>query len=421
MQVALGNHEYGAPTVNAPAGTPKDSLANYKGRSFFTHGQAVPADTLSKTSAPGCAPAAGTTTNGCLGEDWGWFKVSGVLFISYPEPSFSALPDWQSKADTLMASAQNDSSVDYIVTYGHRPAYSSQTTNAVVPEVKTAIDYLGDRYSPAARAGGKYVLNVAHHAHSEEAFSPQHGVIHLTNGGGGEGQTSFSSTANGSVFKTPHPGYLVGDYSAAQHTLSVSLRCGPDYQPNVKEPCALGSTLHSVTFSGTPPAPNPVGETIDHFATCDKSVEAGLSCFAGRYSSNSRISWASAGYDGTHSVEVTSSLSSPSTAGMNAKINGASPVVSTQTGRKYNGSVWVKASQPGLKLSLYLRERRADNTSPGGSTSTWTATDTSWHLLQASYTAKEANNALAYSVFSSNVASSTWFQADLMQLTSANP
>ena len=30
---AWGNHEYGAPTAKAPAGTPRDSLANYKGRS----------------------------------------------------------------------------------------------------------------------------------------------------------------------------------------------------------------------------------------------------------------------------------------------------------------------------------------------------------------------------------------------------
>ena len=37
-----------------PPGTPRDSMLNYKGRSFITNGQAVPSDTATHIANPGC-------------------------------------------------------------------------------------------------------------------------------------------------------------------------------------------------------------------------------------------------------------------------------------------------------------------------------------------------------------------------------
>ena len=56
---------------------------------------------------------------------------------------------WQAAADQLMAGAQADPNVDFIVTYGHRPAYSSVESD-VDPDLRTAIDNLAMKYSPSA-------------------------------------------------------------------------------------------------------------------------------------------------------------------------------------------------------------------------------------------------------------------------------
>jgi len=414
-----GNHEYGAPSSTAPAGTIRDSLANYKGRFALTNPQTVPNDTINQTTNPGCTALAGTITNSCQGEDWGWFKAGGVLFVSYPEPWPNAIANWRVKADALMAQAQADPSIDYVVTYGHRPAYTSQATNGSNPGTKDAIDALGDRYSPNATPGGKYVLSIGHHAHGEEAFSAQHGIVHLTNGGGGAGQTYYSSTAVGSLFKSVHPGFLSADYSAVDHTLDVRLICGPQYGSSTKDPCAQGSTLYHVQITQGPlPSPLPM---TDYFSSCDTSVEAGLSCFGTRYNSNSVVSLTTEqAYAGTHAERISASASSGGIAGFTAKVGSAYPVTSTVADRTYSGGVWTKASVVGQKITLALKERRADGTSPGAVSLPWTSTDLAWHHITAAYTAKEAGNALVYSLYSPNLLNaSDPVYADSMSLTSA--
>jgi len=169
-----------------------------------------------------------------------------VLFISYPEPWPGSIEEWRGKARALMLDAESDPSIDFVVTYGHRPAYTSRPINGVHMDVRKALNALGDEFG--AGVDGKYVLNVAHHVHGEEAFSPQHGVVHLTNGGGGEGMSNLL-TADGLLFKSRHPGYLTGDYTANTHRLAVRLRCGPRFGTSTADPCTQGSTLYSVSFS----------------------------------------------------------------------------------------------------------------------------------------------------------------------------
>jgi hypothetical protein len=105
IQFAWGNHEYGNPSSGAPVGTPRDSMANYKGRYNMANAQTVPNDTSKQVKNPGCPSPSNPAVNGCLGNDWGYFTAGHALFISYPEPWVNAYGDWQTKADALMAQA----------------------------------------------------------------------------------------------------------------------------------------------------------------------------------------------------------------------------------------------------------------------------------------------------------------------------
>ncbi|HEU4914305.1 MAG TPA: fibronectin type III domain-containing protein [Candidatus Saccharimonadales bacterium] len=258
FQPAWGNHEYGQPTADAPAGTPRDSLANYKGRSWITNAQTVPVDTATRISNPGCGEESGSSVNLCQGRDWGHFTAGKVLFISYPENWTNGWADWQAKAGNLMADAQADPNIDFIVTYGHRPPYTSSGEGPNLT-IRSTLEALAATYSPTAtNATGKYILNVAHHAHSQEAFAPIAGLTHIVDAAGGQGFTSFSDIDPNSVFRSMHFGILRGDYDAADGTLTVSLICGAEYT-TVKDACTYGDTIYSTTFQrgSTPPQTDP--------------------------------------------------------------------------------------------------------------------------------------------------------------------
>ena len=263
FQPVWGNHEYGQPATNEgtgvvpPPGTPRDTLENYKGRSFMTNGQTVPSDTATQIQNPGCGWATGSPTNTCRGNDWGWFQTGHVLYISYPEPWPNAYPAWQATADSLMAAAQANPNIDFIVTYGHRPAYSSVSTSTD-SNLRTAINNLALKYSPSAsNPNGKYILNVNHHVHWEEIFKPINGLVNITNGGGGAGQVSPTTFDLNSIYHITHPAILVGRYSASQHSLTVNVLCGAVFTPNPKTSCTYGSILYSQTFTrpNSPPPP----------------------------------------------------------------------------------------------------------------------------------------------------------------------
>jgi hypothetical protein len=263
FQPVWGNHEYGPPIAGSP-GTIRDSLDNYKGRSFLTNGQAVPNDIAKQTSNPGCGSASGSTVNTCQGEDWGWFQAGHVLFISYPEPWPGAEAAWQTKAGAVMASAQADPDIDFIVTYGHRPAYTSEP-QAPDPGVQSATQALAKLYSPtAANPTGKYVLSVQHHVHGMEAFRPINGLTYITDAAGGQGLATFSATPNpNSVFRLLHFGLLSGHYDATAHSLTVSLVCGPAFNDK-KGVCTYGTTLFTDTFTRPSVTPSDPELSVSH-------------------------------------------------------------------------------------------------------------------------------------------------------------
>ena len=211
---AWGNHEWDEST---------DDLRNYKGRIGIPHAHASP----------------GAPHEGCCGADWGWFDAGGVRFISYPEPyTNAAWTNWQGKAARLMAAAQRDPRIHFVVTFGHRPAYS--TGHHPGDKLLASImDALGDRHS-------KYVLNLNGHSHDYERFVPIHHVAHITAGGGGSSLEAWSrGRESRTAFRALHLEHLRVDVSASR--MRIEAVCGPPSSGQDLN-CRLGTVIDSYTI-----------------------------------------------------------------------------------------------------------------------------------------------------------------------------
>jgi hypothetical protein len=216
---AWGNHEW----------DPGDDLRNYKGRFDLPNQQASPG-----------SPAAG-----CCGEDWYWFDYGNVRFIAYPEPWSGAWADWSTKAGALMDDAQSDPDIDFIVTFGHRPAYSSGH-HPGSSTLKGYLDALGASHS-------KYVLNLNGHSHNYERTLPQSGVVHVTEGGGGssleqDGQCLWLTCTQPawSAFRAMRQGPLRLRFSSTW--IEGSFICGPPGGGTNDLTCTQGSVVDSFTI-----------------------------------------------------------------------------------------------------------------------------------------------------------------------------
>jgi parallel beta-helix repeat protein len=220
---AWGNHEWESPAV--------DDLRNYKGRLLMPNAQTSP----------------GAPDVSCCGDDWGWFDAGGVRFISYPEPYTSASwVNWQANASALMSQAQSDPSINYIVTFGHRPAYSTgyHPGEATLAGILAG---LGTTYS-------KYVLNINGHSHDYERFQPINGVTHITAGTPSSEETPWSGTDPRTAFRAFHLAHLRVDVDAAG--MRIQAVCD-DAASHDDVSCEPGSVLDEYTI-GTPPVAPPV-------------------------------------------------------------------------------------------------------------------------------------------------------------------
>lgn len=235
-----GNHEYAdAGPYSQPCGI-DDDFANYKGRFALPHPQTISADGPRTASGPGCPPVDGA--NPCRGEDWSWFDAGPVRFITGPEPFSGAVEEWQAAADALMAEAQADPDIRWIVTASHRPAWSSGgRTDA---DYRTATAALGD-------AHGKYVLHLNGHVHVSEVVAPQSGVYHVTAGAGGEGVDRLDAPLADSQLRLRHPSYT--RFSVSDSSLVMDVVCGPTI-PDADDTCTPGETVASVDVGLRPPA-----------------------------------------------------------------------------------------------------------------------------------------------------------------------
>ena len=226
---AWGNHEWDSSG---------DNLRNYKGRHDLPNQQTSP----------------GSPSVSCCGEDWYWFDYGNVRFIAYPEPWSGAWSDWNTKARALMDSAQADPAITFIVTFGHRPAYSSGH-HPGSSTLKGYLDALGTSHS-------KYVLNLNGHSHNYERTTPQSGVTHLTVGTGGAGleQDNGGSACGGIWLACPTPSYTAVRYmrqgvtklTFSPTSISGQFLCGPSGGGTNDISCTVGQVIDSFTI-GTPP------------------------------------------------------------------------------------------------------------------------------------------------------------------------
>jgi hypothetical protein len=214
---AWGNHEWDEST---------DDLRNYKGRFAIPHAHASPG-----------APQAG-----CCGEDWGWFDAGPVRFISYPEPYTGATwSEWRVQAERIMAAAQASKKIRFIVTFGHRPAYSTgyhpgESTLASI------LDGFGEKYS-------KYVLNLNGHSHDYERFQPIHHVVHVTAAGGGSPlETPWRRRDSRTAFRAMHLEHVRVTVTPVE--IHLEAVCGPATSADDTS-CAAGAVIDSYTI----PAP----------------------------------------------------------------------------------------------------------------------------------------------------------------------
>jgi len=229
---AWGNHEWDAST---------DDFRNYKGRFALPNPQ----------TSPG-APSAGGP-----GEDWYWFDAGNARFIAYPEPFSGAWADWNTKARTIMDAAQADPAIRFIITYGHRPAYSSGH-HPGDGTLKSYMDALGAGHS-------KYVLNLNGHSHDYERTKAQGGVVHLTVGTGGSSLEEDGSCLwlmctqpSWSAFRAFHLGTLRLSFTST--SIHGDMLCGPSGGGTNDVSCASGNVIDSFVIGTdvTTDAPMPV-------------------------------------------------------------------------------------------------------------------------------------------------------------------
>lgn len=219
-----------------------NNFTNYKGRFDLPNSQTSP----------------GTPLVG--GKDWYWFDYGNARFIALPEePWAGARSDWNAKADALMAQAQADPNIQYIVTFGYRPAYSSGRFSGS-STLKSMLDTLGGKHS-------KYVLNLNSQSRNYERSHPQHGVVHLTAGIGG---TSLSPDGaclwltcpqpSWSAYRAMHQGALKLNFTTTG--IDGAFICGPAGGGANDVNCIKGSVVDSFKITSTsaaaPTASNPV-------------------------------------------------------------------------------------------------------------------------------------------------------------------
>lgn len=208
---AWGNHEDGGTS---------DDRNNYEGRFDFPNSQDCPN-----------APAAGGP-----GEEWMWFDYGNVRYISYPEPFSGAMTDWQTKVDPIMASAQNNSAISFIITFGHRPPYSSGADHGGDSSLASKMATLHGKYS-------KYVMNIGAHSHHYERTDPAQtsGLVHLVSGGGGYYLGGLASTQPASTVYRMNRLHHMKFHVLSDRIIGYAI-CGPTGASGTAEenPCPRG-------------------------------------------------------------------------------------------------------------------------------------------------------------------------------------
>jgi hypothetical protein len=220
-----GNHDWEYTT--------DDDLRTYKGRFDIPHPGTI-------SSSPAVS---------CCGEDWGWFDYGNTRFISYPEPwTASSWGEWKIQVTPVFSAAQKDSSIKFIVTFGHRSSYTSTYDRS---PGETDLRAILDGFHSG---NPKYVLDLSGHNHQYERYHLSNGMNYIISSTTGsyyhEGWASPTRPAD-CAFRAIHYGILVLDITdtAIQGRFVCSVNSNDarsDYMPLEEHVCSNpGSVIDS--------------------------------------------------------------------------------------------------------------------------------------------------------------------------------
>jgi hypothetical protein len=175
--------------------TKDDDLRTYKGRFDIPNPGTI-------SSSPAVS---------CCGEDWGWFDYGNTRFISYPEPwTSSSWIEWKTQVTGVFSAAQKDTMTKFIVTFGHRSAYTSTYDRAPGETgLRAILDGFHAMYP-------KYVLDLSGHNHQYERYQLSGGmnyVISSTTGSYYHEGWARSVKPSACVFRAIHYGVLVLEFT----------------------------------------------------------------------------------------------------------------------------------------------------------------------------------------------------------------
>jgi hypothetical protein len=225
---AWGNHDWEYDTI--------DDLRTVKGR----------------FDIPNPGTISGSPAISCCGEDWGWFDYGNTRFITLPEPwNSSVRPEWVNQATKVFSDAQNDPAIKFIITLGHRSAYTS-TFHRSPGEISLSI-ILNKLHADFP----KYKLDVSGHNHQYERYQLPNGMTYLVNISTGSYYHEGWQTPEKPKYcisRAIHYGILVLDISdnviRGRFECSVGTsQTGPDYKP-LEEPLCdkVGDIIDSFTI-----------------------------------------------------------------------------------------------------------------------------------------------------------------------------
>jgi len=218
---AWGNHEW-AMAADAKA----DNLNNYEGRFDLPNSQTTPSSSVVVGNGPG--------------EDWYWFDYGNVRFIAFPEPFDGTWNDWANQVNPIMAAAQADPELTFIVVFGHRPSWSSGADHEGDPALAGHMAALHAAYP-------KFTLCFQAHSHHYERSDPAHtnGILYIVGGTGGSSLGGLTGNQpSWSAFRSNHLHHL--RMHVHEHRIDGYVICGPDGAGSTVS-CARGSIVDSWT------------------------------------------------------------------------------------------------------------------------------------------------------------------------------
>ncbi len=313
---AWGNHEIDHANDGGTC-TGGDNLTNYKGRFDLPNPKE---DVLDNTY---CYAGGG--------EDWHWFDYGNTRFIAFPEPWSDNWAGWNTKVSPIMLAAQNNPNIKYIVTYGHRPAWSTGSHASETPLANITRD-LHASYS-------KFVLQLNGHSHNYERSNPTltNGVTYVTAGTGGGGLAN-GSCANGwsqyagscnqpawSVVRKMRYGYTKLTFGAT--AITGQFICGPAGGATITDTCTQGAVVDSFSIVApgggggdtTPP-------TVNLTAPANGAIVSGTTAVTATASDNVAVARVEF-FDGTTSLGIDNSAPYSASWNTTTAANGSSHII----------------------------------------------------------------------------------------------